>query len=94
MSNLSTRRKARDLALNALADVNDRQKHRFFRFMLDLEDEVDFQVADDLVDALFDHGAPVISHAVRSFLGERSDGRQKVMTELTYVCRIEHEKPS
>lgn len=92
MSNLSTRRKARDIALDLLTDVNDRQNHRFFRHMFDLEDEVDFQVCDDLIDALHDHGAPVVSHATRTFLRE-NNGRQKVMTEVTFICRIIHEKP-
>ncbi len=90
MSTIRTKRKARDIVLDLLADVNDRQNRRFFRVKLDLEDDFDFQVADDLPDQFAEHGAEITSHSLRSVLTE-NNGRQKVMTEFTFICRITHD---
>lgn len=88
MSTPSTRRKARDIALQLLSDVNDKQQRRYFEVKLDLQDEVGFQIMNDLIDAMHDHGAPIESHSVRSELGQRSDGVQKVTNVISLICKI------
>lgn len=91
MSTPNTRRKARDIALQLLSDVNDKQTHRFFKVNLDLNDETEMQIADDLMGQMFAHGAPILSHSVQSVMGERQEGVQKVCHQITFVCKIEHE---
>lgn len=88
MSTPTTKRRARDLALHLLSDVNDRDKFRFFRVRLDLRDEVDFQVMNDLIEAMHTHGAPIMSHSVISVLTE-NHGVQKVVNEVSLICSIE-----
>jgi hypothetical protein len=88
MSTISTKRKARDLVLDLLTDVNDRQKFRMFKLIFNLEDDTEFQIANDVLDAFTAHNAPVISFNVRSVLGE-NHGVQKVKSEFIYFCRID-----